>query len=402
MSYLVASVAGIGFFVLSVALLGIWPAKVLNEQTSALAPQHPLPLTNSEERGRKIYAREGCAYCHTQQIRYLQADVNRFGAPTLAWESRFDYPHLMGTRRIGPDLSRAGNVRTENWHYVHLFSPRAVVPQSIMPAYAALFDGSPDRPKQEARDLVAYIESLGRARELAWPEGDLLGREKAGDNKWAMMSLESPILNRNPAKTQRGEEYPLLSIVESNQIANNLWLDNCAGCHGENGRGDGPAAKWLEPMPANLSEREFSLEKLSDVLWNGVHNTAMPAWRDHSEENRSLLAAVVRGFSLPQSSNEISEETLETGSSIYKKHCAECHGDHGDGNGFAAKQFPIVPSNFKSERVSMKESVRILKNGVKGTSMAPWGDRLTESEIIAVSRYIRQFFEKDDHAEAVQ
>lgn len=271
-----------------------------------------------------------------------------------------------------------------------------------MPAYAALFDGSPDRPKQEARDLVAYIESLGRARELAWPEGDLLGREKAGDNKWAMMSLESPILNRNPAKTQRGEEYPLLSIVESNQIANNLWLDNCAGCHGENGRGDGPAAKWLEPMPANLSEREFSLEKLSDVLWNGVHNTAMPAWRDHSEENRSLLAAVVRGFSLPQSSNEISEETLETGSSIYKKHCAECHGDHGDGNGFAAKQFPIVPSNFKSERVSMKESVRILKNGVKGTSMAPWGDRLTESEIIAVSRYIRQFFEKDDHAEAVQ
>ena len=402
MSYLVASVAGIGFFVLSVGLLGIWPAKVLNEQSSALAPQHPLPLTNSEERGRKIYAREGCAYCHTQQIRYLQADVNRFGAPTLAWESRFDYPHLMGTRRIGPDLSRAGNVRTENWHYVHLFSPRAVVPQSIMPAYAALFDGSPDNPKQEARDLVAYIESLGRARELAWPEGDVLAREKAGENKWAMMSLESPILNRNPAKTQRGEKYPLLSILESNELADNLWSDNCAGCHGENGRGDGPAAKWLDPMPANLSEREFSLEKLSDVLWNGVHNTAMPAWRDHSAENRSLLAAVVRGFSLPQSTNEISEETLEIGSSIYKTHCAECHGDDGDGNGFAAKEFPIMPSDFKNERVSMKESVRILKNGVKGTSMAPWVDRLTEREIIAVSLYIRRFFEKDNNAEAVQ
>ena len=106
MSYLVASVAGVVFFVLSVALLGYWPKRVLDEQTRAMGPEYVLELTPSERRGRAVYSREGCAYCHTQQIRYLASDRARFGAPTLAWETRLDYPHLWGTRRIGPDLSR--------------------------------------------------------------------------------------------------------------------------------------------------------------------------------------------------------------------------------------------------------------------------------------------------------
>ena len=84
-SYLVASVAGVLFFVLSVALLGVWPARLLDQQTAAMAPEKPLEPTTSEKRGRAVYAREGCAYCHTQQIRYLHADISRFGAPTLAW-----------------------------------------------------------------------------------------------------------------------------------------------------------------------------------------------------------------------------------------------------------------------------------------------------------------------------
>ena len=108
MAYLVASVAGVAFFAMSVALLGVWPGRVLEAQSRAMAPEHVLALTASEQRGREIYGREGCAYCHTQQIRYLHTDMLRFGAPTLAWETRFDYPHLWGTRRIGPDLARAG------------------------------------------------------------------------------------------------------------------------------------------------------------------------------------------------------------------------------------------------------------------------------------------------------
>src|SRR5438309_144269 len=85
MSYLVASIGGVGFFALSVLVLGVWPGRVLEEQTRRMSPDHPLGLSASEERGRLIYSREGCAYCHTQQIRYLAADVSRLGAPTLAW-----------------------------------------------------------------------------------------------------------------------------------------------------------------------------------------------------------------------------------------------------------------------------------------------------------------------------
>lgn len=402
MSYIVASVAGIAFFLLSVALLGIWPARTLSQQTVAMAPENPLPLTDSEERGRKIYAREGCSYCHTQQIRYVASDMDRFGAPTLAWESRFDYPHLMGTRRIGADLSRAGNVRTDNWHYVHLFAPRAVVPQSIMPSYAALFERTPNHPKQEARDLVAYIQSLGRPRELAWPEGDLIAREKAEDDKWALMSLDAPLLNTHPARARQTQEALLLPAATPSERGITLWIENCAGCHGAAGEGDGPAAKWLEPMPANLAERDFTLEKLSNVLWNGVYNTAMPAWRDHSQENRSLLAATVRSFSVQRPEEKVAPETLLLGASIYDKHCSECHGNNGDGNGFAAKQFPVMPSNFRGERPSFEESIKILKNGVKGTSMAPWTDRLTEEEIVAVSHYVRQFFGNDNIGGAIR
>src|SRR5215207_9899077 len=172
MAYVVASVAGVGFFALSVVLLGYWPKQVLDAQTRAMGPEFVLELTASALRGRAIYAREGCAYCHTQQIRYLAADHERFGAPTLAWETRRDYPHLWGTRRIGPDLSRAAGTRPDDWQLAHLFAPRAVVAQSVMPAYASLFDGAPDRPRQEARDLVTYLNTLGRARELAGAEGE--------------------------------------------------------------------------------------------------------------------------------------------------------------------------------------------------------------------------------------
>src|SRR5262245_813320 len=128
MAYAVASVAGIGFFAMSVALLAVWPGRVLDRQAKAMAPEHVMAPAPSEVRGRVVYSREGCAYCHTQQVRYLDADIARFGAPTLAWETRQDYPHLWGTRRIGPDLSRAGSTRSEDWHYAHLYSPRALVP----------------------------------------------------------------------------------------------------------------------------------------------------------------------------------------------------------------------------------------------------------------------------------
>ena len=129
MSYTVAIVAGVAFFALSIVVLGVWPGRVLDRQMRDMAPTAQLLLTASEQRGRLVYGREGCAYCHTQQVRFLHADMQRFGAPTLAWETQVDYPHLWGTRRIGPDLARETAVQTEDWHYAHLFDPRALAPR---------------------------------------------------------------------------------------------------------------------------------------------------------------------------------------------------------------------------------------------------------------------------------
>ena len=396
MSYIVASVAGVAFFVMSVSLLGIWPERVLAEQSKAMAPPHPLPLTAAEIRGRATYAREGCAYCHSQQIRYTEADMARFGAPTLAWETRFDYPHVMGTRRIGPDLSRAGATRTENWHFVHLFAPRAVVPLSIMPSYAALFDGSPDKPTQEARDLVAYIESLGRARELAWPDADLAARAAVPDDKWAQMSLNAPVLNAHPARTRPGGDVPLFGDAASGETGQALWQDNCAGCHGDQGRGDGPAAQWLSPQPTDLTAREYTSGHIGNALWNGVHGTAMPAWRDLARENLAALVNVVQTLSEAVGETGPGDIDLSLGENVYAANCADCHGDSGAGDGFAASELPVAPTDFRGKRLTIAESVRVLRYGVRGTSMAPWTDRLNDDEMLAVAHYVRQFFVRKD------
>lgn len=392
MSYVVASIAGIAFFGLSVTLLGVWPKRVLAEQAAMTAPANPLPFTNAALRGKAVYAREGCAYCHTQQIRYTAADSARFGAPTLAWETRFDYPHLFGTRRIGPDLSRAGGTRTEDWHYLHLFAPRAAVPLSMMPSYAALFDGAPDRPSQDARDLIDYIETLGQARELAWPEADIAALDTIPNNKWAQMSLTAEVLNAHPARSRPRGSAPPVATAAADDVGEQLWQDHCTGCHGEDGRGDGPGAKWLNPQPPNFAAREYTLARVWDVLWNGVHGTAMPAWRDHTPENLAALANVVRAFSDLGDEPKPTPDELDIGRNVYKANCAECHGDNGGGDGFAANDFPITPTSFKSERVKISDSVLILRNGVKGTSMAPWTDRLTDEEILAVSHFVQTFF----------
>ncbi len=394
MSYVVAGVAGVAFFVMSVSLLGVWPQRILAEQTTAMAPPSPLGLTVAEERGRAIYAREGCAYCHTQQIRYTEADIARFGSPTLAWETRFDYPHLWGTRRIGPDLARAGATRTENWHYVHLYAPRAVAPLSIMPSYAALFDGSPNRPTQDARDLVAYLETLGRARELAWPEGDAAAAAAAPDDRWAQMAFDAPLLNAHPGRTRPDGDVPLLGDPTASQSGTMLWAHHCAGCHGADGRGDGRAAQWLLPQPTNLAEHEYTRARLADALWNGVHGTSMPGWREYSAGDRAALAEIVLGFSDPQPGPTPSAQQIALGQRVYAQHCSSCHGPGGGGDGFAAADLPVpvAPTDFRNQRIAYEAGLGVLRNGVAGTSMAPWTDRLDDAEIEAVVHYVRSLF----------
>ena len=94
--------------------------------------------TPLELAGRDIFVREGCYACHSQMIRTLRDDVERYGPYSLAVESRYDHPMLWGSKRTGPDLARIGGKYSDFWHVAHLTNPRDVVPESNMPAYAFL------------------------------------------------------------------------------------------------------------------------------------------------------------------------------------------------------------------------------------------------------------------------
>ncbi len=106
-------------------------------QTVESAPNMRL-YTPLELAGRNIYIREGCYACHSQMIRTLRDDVDRYGHYSLAVESKYDHPMLWGSKRTGPDLARVGGKYTDEWQTVHLNNPRDVVPESVMPAYSWL------------------------------------------------------------------------------------------------------------------------------------------------------------------------------------------------------------------------------------------------------------------------
>lgn len=117
--------------------------------------------TPLELAGRNIYVREGCYACHSQMIRTLRDEVERYGPYSLAVESQYDRPMLWGSKRTGPDLARVGGKYSDFWHVAHLSNPRDVVPESNMPAYAWLA-----RTPLRMEDLPDHLEAQ---RELGVP-----------------------------------------------------------------------------------------------------------------------------------------------------------------------------------------------------------------------------------------
>jgi cytochrome c oxidase cbb3-type subunit 2 len=113
------------------------------------------PYTPLEQRGRDIYVREGCYVCHSQQIRALRDEVERYGHFSLAAESMYDHPFQWGSKRIGPDLARVGGKYSNDWHYAHLADPRSVVPESLMPAYSFLAE-----TPLETADITERLRTL--------------------------------------------------------------------------------------------------------------------------------------------------------------------------------------------------------------------------------------------------
>jgi cbb3-type cytochrome c oxidase subunit II len=150
--------------------------------------------TALQERGRLVYQREGCMYCHSQQIRPLQSEMIRYGLgtspapPADEREYVYDEPHFLGTKRNGPDLSRVGGKYSDDWQYSHLFNPAQMSPGSIMPAFTWLFTvanpadpSSPPVPNDDCKALVAYLQSLGTERDVFDPT---LNGGKGGWRPW--------------------------------------------------------------------------------------------------------------------------------------------------------------------------------------------------------------------------
>jgi cytochrome c oxidase cbb3-type subunit 2 len=149
------------------------------------------PLSALELEGRNIYRREGCVGCHSQMIRPFRAETERYGHYSVAGESVYEHNFLWGSKRTGPDLARVGGRYSDAWHRAHMYNPRDVVPESIMPSYPWLFANRLDgqdtpakmralrtvgvpytdeqiqnatrdvRGEQEITALIAYLQQLG-------------------------------------------------------------------------------------------------------------------------------------------------------------------------------------------------------------------------------------------------
>jgi len=119
------------------------------EKVEGMRPYTPLELA-----GRNVYIREGCYLCHSQMIRPMRDELERYGHFSLAAESMYDHPFQWGSKRTGPDLARVGGKYSDEWQREHLINPRSVVPASIMPGYPFLMDAN-----VESRDISDHLKA---------------------------------------------------------------------------------------------------------------------------------------------------------------------------------------------------------------------------------------------------
>ena len=240
------------------------PFKWINDPSLRIAgvkPYTPLQLE-----GRDIYIREGCNNCHTQTVRPLLADVERYGDYSKTGEFVYDQPFLWGSRRTGPDLARIGGKYPDAWHLKHTVDPQSMVPRSNMPKYAFLQKpldtsytekkmkalGFPYTPadiealkgKSELDALVAYMQKLGN--DIPWrktAQAAVLG------------DLKNPFAG-NAAILAEGKA---------------IYDRECAQCHGKDLKGD------IGPELAGLSTPDADLFK---TTYSGSLDNGMPAFGD--------------------------------------------------------------------------------------------------------------------------
>lgn len=308
---------------------------------------HATEYTPLQQRGRQVYTREGCWYCHSQYIRPVTGETRRWGPVTQAGEYAFDLPHLFSTRRIGPDLSRVGLKFSDAWHLAHFWDPRMLSPDSIMPRFAAMFDG-PYKAKivtdAEGNRTIENTPATGKLFDFKSDQKILLTPNADG-------LLYVPERGRYPVIFTPNDEYAgeALSLVADTEDLKALIA-------------------YLQKLGINRGK-----------------------WRDTFEPQRMEASQV----SLPRS-----EEWIDYGKNVYQRRCLGCHGVKGDGNGPAAAfiqtdrprnftlgvfKFRLTPSGSMPDDGDL---LRTITRGVRGTSMPTWHE-LLEKDRLAVIQYIK-------------
>jgi cytochrome c oxidase cbb3-type subunit II len=248
----------------------IAPFKWINDpklRIASVKPYTPLQLE-----GRDVYIREGCNNCHTQTVRPLLADVERYGDYSKVGEFVYDQPFLWGSRRTGPDLARIGGKYPDAWHYKHMADPQSMVPRSNMPKYAFLVRpldtslterkmkvlGFPYAPadlaaaqgKSEMDALVAYLQKLGN--DIPW-------------RKAARTALVGELAN----------PYQDFKAILPEGKA--IYDKECAQCHGASLKGD------MGPSLADIDKPDGEVFK---SIYSGIPDGGMPAFGETLGKNR--------------------------------------------------------------------------------------------------------------------
>ena len=178
-------VSWLGVWIVAVIAVGglveIVPLYLSNEVTTPAPGVKPYNALALE--GRDIYVREGCYNCHSQMIRPLRAETERYGHYSLAGESVYDHPFQFGSKRTGPDLARVGARYSDEWHRAHLVNPRDVVPESNMPGYPWLAESAVNE-RGTAGKMVA-LRHIG----VPYTDEDIAGAEAAVRGKTEMEAL---------------------------------------------------------------------------------------------------------------------------------------------------------------------------------------------------------------------
>jgi cytochrome c oxidase cbb3-type subunit 2 len=224
----------------------------MHPQLEKLKAFTPLQLA-----GRDIYQREGCVGCHTQTVRPLASEVARYGDYSKAGEFAFDHPFLWGSKRTGPDLAREGGLRPDSWHYQHYVSPQQMFPKSNMPSYAFL-EGRPLDPGAVLAHMTALAGFHPELKtDLAAVQASLAGQDELDALVAYTQWLGHAVQRRQAGAVDLAAVNPFARDPAAQKKGQQLFLDNCSVCHGDEGEGLADVAPSLLEADGDLPDAAY-------------------------------------------------------------------------------------------------------------------------------------------------